>query len=162
MVRESLKTPGFKTKEFLTEVVELVRMQLPPDLQEVHVVGPMGSLVKLHYGNPKVHYEVWVRRRDRVLEAGLHFEGRPEENARYLSELTARHAQAITSLGPKVAPEEWAGSWTRVHQEFPFTKLDEDLLMVVSGRLAQIITTLEPAVRKIASSTTSATPGHPL
>ena len=151
---------GLKTKEFLTEAVELVRMQLPPDLREVQVVGPMGSLVKLHYGDPKVHYEVWVRRRDRVLEAGLHFEGRPEENARYLSELTARHARAIASLGPEVAPEEWAGSWTRVHQEFPFTILDEDLLMVVSGRLAQMVRTLEPAVRKIASSTTGATPSH--
>ena len=152
MVRSGSKTPGLKTKEFLTEVVELVRMQLPPELQEVHVVGPMGSLVKLHYGDPKVHYEVWVRRRDLAVEAGLHFEGNPEANARYLRELTARHAKAITSLGPEVSPEEWVGSWTRVHQEFPFTILDEDLLMVVSGRLAQIITTLQPAVRKIALS----------
>ena len=52
-----------KTKEFLAEAAELVRMQLPPELRDPCLVGPVGTLVKLHYGDPKVHYEVWVRRR---------------------------------------------------------------------------------------------------
>ena len=52
-----------KTREFLVEVVELLRMQLPAPLRGVNVLGPVGSLIKVHYGNPRVHYEVWVRRR---------------------------------------------------------------------------------------------------
>ena len=141
-----------KTKEFLAEVVELVRMQLPAELRDVEVVGPMSSLVKLHYGDPKLHhYEVWVQRRTGQVEIGLHFEGPPESNANYLQGLLDVHPEAIASLGPGVEPEQWTGSWTRVHQHLPLTALDEDLLMVVSGRLAQMIRVLEPEVRDISS-----------
>ena len=90
----------FKTKEFLSEATELIRMHLPADLRDPRIVGPVGSLIKLHYGDPKVHYEVWVRRRAGSIEVGLHFEGTPQENSRYLEELTSRYAHAIASLGP--------------------------------------------------------------
>lgn len=138
-----------KTKEFLAEVVELLRMQLPAPLRGVNVLGPVGSLIKVHYGNPKVHYEVWVRRRHRSIEVGLHFEGEADLNRRYLAELRGRYAQTVASLGPEVQPEEWVRSWTRVHQAIPFSDLDEDTLMVVSGRLSQMIARLEPVVREI-------------
>ena len=105
-----------KTKEFVAETVELVRMLLPPDLRDLQVIGPAGSLVKLHYGDPKVHYEIWVQRRIGAVEVGLHFEGPRESNIRYLEELTGRYSGVIGSLGPNVGPEMWTGSWTRVHQ----------------------------------------------
>ena len=127
-------------------------MHLPPDLMDLHVIGPVGSLVKLHYGNPRVHYEVWVRRGAGTVEVGLHFEGTAERNSRYLAELNGHHASTVASLGPDVETEQWAGSWARVHQVFPFSTLDEDLLMVVSGRLAQMVRVLEPVVREISSS----------
>ena len=38
-------------------------------------MGPTSSLVKLHYQRPTVHYEVWLRRRQKQVELGLHFEG---------------------------------------------------------------------------------------
>ena len=142
----------FKTREFLTEVVELVRMQLPADLKDVQVVGPTGSLIKLHYGDPHLHYEVWVSRRQRVVEVGLHFEGPPEKNSWYLSQLVAGYPEAIESLGPEVVPEEWVRSWTRVHQLVAFDSLDEDLLMVVSGRLNRMVRTLEPAVKELSAT----------
>ena len=141
-----------KTKEFLTEVVELLRMQLPETLRDPQVVGPVGSLIKVHYGDPKVHYEVWVRRQAGSIEVGLHFEGDSGLNARYLSQLTERYASVLASLGPGVEAEEWVRSWTRVHQTLPFSELDEDMLMVVSGRLSQMVSRLEPAVREIAVS----------
>ena len=141
-----------KTKEFLAEAAELVRMQLPPELRDPCLVGPVGTLVKLHYGDPKVHYEVWVRRRIGVIETGLHFEGALEDNLRYLQELTERYHDAILSLGPGVVAERWAGAWARVHQPIPFSALDEDTLMVVAGRLAQMVRVLEPAVRAIADT----------
>ena len=147
-----MRARTLKTKEFLADAVELIRMQLPPALREFQVVGPVASLVKLHYGDPKIHYEVWVRRRMGTVEAGLHFEATPEENSRYLEGLTSKHGHVIACLGPDVQLEEWVRSWTRVHQIFPFSALDEDLLMVVSGRLAQMVRSLEPAVREIAAS----------
>ena len=141
-----------KTKEFLVEVVELLRMQLPAHLRDVNVVGPVGSLIKVHYGNPKVHYEVWVRRKGGSIEVGLHFEGDADLNRRYLSELMGRYSQTVASLGPEVQPEEWVRSWTRVHQAVPFSDLDEDTLLVISGQLSRMVARLEPVVREISGS----------
>ena len=146
-----MRGKAFKTKEFLTEAAELIRTQLPADLRDVQVVGPVTSLVKFHYGNPKIHYEVWVRRRAGTIEVGLHFEAAPEENSRYLEHLISRYTNVIASLGPDVEPEQWTGSWTRVHQVFPYSTLDEDLLMLVSGHTAQMMRVLEPVVRQISS-----------
>ncbi len=143
------KTPGMKTKEFLTEAAELVRAQLPQSLGAPTVSGPVGSLVKLHYGDPKVHYEMWVRKRMGVLETGLHFEGAAEENSRCLEAMRTEFADLVSSLGPEVRAEEWDKSWTRVHRPFAFDSLDEDLLIVVAGSLSQMVRVLEPAVRSI-------------
>ena len=142
----------FKTKQFLTEVAELVRMQLPPEFKGVQLVGPVGSLIKLHYGDPKVHYEIWIRRRLGTIELGLHFEGVAEENLRYLDRLTTEYSSVIKSLGPDVEPERWAGTWSRVHRALPFSTLDEDILMVASGYLTQMVRVLEPAVREISET----------
>ena len=147
-----MKRDTLKTSEFLSEAVELVRMQLPPDLRDLEVMRPVGSLVKLHYRDPKIHYEVWVRRRAGAVEVGLHFESTAETNSRYLKGLTDLHDSVIAPLGPEVEAGGWAASWTRVHRSFPFSRLDEDLLMVVSGCLSQMIGLLEPAVRQISVS----------
>ena len=149
--RSSVAIQSMKTREFLAGVRELVRMQLPANLRDPHIVDSRAPLVKLYYVDPKIHYEVWVRKRDKFIEVGLHFEGLSESNGRYFDELTSRYPQVIGALGPQVEAERWTGSWTRVHQVVPFDILDEDILMVVSGCLAQMIIRLEPVVRKIDS-----------
>ena len=147
-----------KTREFLSEVAQLVRMELPEELRGFQVVGPVGALIKFHYGNPKVHYEVWVQRRTGNVEVGLHFEATPEENSRYLSELILRYPHVVASLGPRVEPEQWTASWTRVHQFVPLTVLDEDLLMEVSSRLSQMVRLLQPVVWQISARGTEVRP----
>ena len=143
------RTPGIKTKEFLTEAAELVRAQLPPSLGTPGVSGPVGSLVKLHFGDPKVHYEIWVRKRMGVVETGLHFEASPQENSRCLEGIRNEYGHLVSSLGPEVKAEEWDKSWTRVHRIFEFDSLDEDLLIIVAGSVSQMVRVLEPAVRSI-------------
>ena len=138
-----------KTKEFLTEAAELVRAQLPQSLGAPAVSRPVGSLVKLHYGDPKVHYEMWVRKRMGILETGLHFEGAAEENSRCLEAMRTEYADLISSLGPEVRAEEWDKGWTRVHHTFAFDSLDEDLLIIVAGSVSHMVRVLEPAVRSI-------------
>ena len=49
---------SMKSREFLELLPDLVRQQLPPGLEGFQVIGPTGSLVKLHYHRPTVHYEV--------------------------------------------------------------------------------------------------------
>jgi hypothetical protein len=135
-------------RQFLSEVVEVVRLQLPRDLRDFQVVGPVFSLVKFHYGDPKVHYEAWVQRRAGIVEVGLHFEGEPAGNTRCLDSLVKRHRDALASLGPDAEPERWTDEWTRIHVTLPLAALDEEMLFEVATRLAKMITILEPAVRK--------------
>jgi len=142
------------TRHFLSEVVELVRVQLPRDLREFQTIGPMFTMVKLHYGNPKVHYEVWVQRKLGIVEVGMHFEAAPEDNARYLDAIMKRHSAVLASLGPEVEAERWTESWTRVHRTVPLTRLDEEMLFEVATCLSRMMAALQPLVARLADGTT--------
>ena len=143
-----------KTQEFLREIPELVRTQLPVDLQDFHTVGPMGSLMKVHYGTPAVHYEVWLHRRRKAVELGLHFESDAATNSRYLKGLQARMDEIRERLGVSVKAERWDRSWTRVHESLPLEPLEEEFLMEVSARLTGMISLLEPMQRRLADNDT--------
>ena len=138
---------SMKTQEFLRQIPELLFSQLPPELQDFHTIGPMGSLTKFHYGDHHIHYEVWVQRRIGKVEVGLHFEGNPATNSIYLESISRRFDEIYAALGPSVEPEQWTQSWTRIHQSLPLELLEEDFLVEVTSRLAHLIRVLEPIVR---------------
>ena len=135
-------TASMKPGEFLDLLPDLVRQQLPPELEDFQVMGPTGSLVKLHYQRPTVHYEVWIRRRLNQVELGLHFEGDRDSNLRSLELLSQRSEDIRASLGPGVEP--WDKGWTRVHETLPWEPLGDDFLVEVSLKLSGMIRTLEP------------------
>ena len=139
---------AMKVKEFLGEVVELVRMQVAREYKDFHTLGPRTSLIKLHFGDPRFHYEIWVQRRRGIVELGLHFEGRPEENAGYLERLSARSTEIRSGLGKGVEAEQWTPRWTRVHRTVPLEPLNEDFLWEVASQTSKMITVLEPMVRE--------------
>ena len=136
--------PGMSSRHFLSEMLELLRMQLPLELKDFQSAGPWHGLIKVHYGDPSAHYEVWIRRRNRQIELGLHFEGPAQQNSQYLESLMARIPEIQAQLGPSVEPEQWTASWTRVHETIPLPDLDEDFLMQLSSRLSRYIRVLEP------------------
>lgn len=135
-------------RDFLSEVVEFARAQLRSELRNAFIVGPMASLIKLHYGDAAVHYEVWVQRRSRVIEVGLHFEGTRERNTAYLQALETQSQPIRAALGQSIEFEHWTGAWTRIHEHIQLEALDSDMLVLVGYRLARMITVLEPMVRK--------------
>ena len=142
-----MNTGQMRTRDFLHILPDLVRQQLPPELNEFHVVGPTMSLVKLHFGDPRIHYEVWVQKRMREIELGLHFEGDPGVNSSYL-ELLSHHSDAIRSaLGQGVETEQWVKSWTRVHEILPLEPLTDDFLIELSFKLSRMMSILEPLLR---------------
>ena len=136
-----------KTREFLENLPDLVRQQLPPELGGFEVMGPAASLVKLHYGQASVHYEVWVRRRQRQVEVALHFEGGRESNLRGLELLRDRSEDISASLGPDVRLEEWDKGWTRAYEALPLEPLTDDFLIEVSFSLSGMMRVLEPLLR---------------
>ena len=135
---------GMKPREFLELLPDLVRQQLPPELEDFEVMGPTGSLVKLHYQRPTVHYEVWLRRRQKQVELGFHFEGDRDSNHRSLELLSQRSEDIRASLGPGVAVEPWDKGWTRVHETLPWEPLGDDFLVEVSSKISGMIQMLEP------------------
>ena len=135
---------SMKPREFLDLLPDLVRQQVPPDLNGFQVIGPTGSLVKLHYQRPTVHYEVWLRRRQKQVELGLHFEGDRDSNLRSLELLSQRSEDIRASLGPGVEVAPWDKGWTRVHETLPWEPLGDDFLVEVSLKLSGMIWTLEP------------------
>lgn len=137
-----------RTRDFLSEVVEFARAQLPSEFRNACIVGPMASLVKLHFGDATVHYEVWVQRRSRIIEVGLHFEGTRERNTTYLQALETQSHPIRAALGQSIEFEHWTGSWTRIHEHIQLEALDSDMLVLVGYRLARMIAVLEPMVRK--------------
>jgi hypothetical protein len=148
-----------KTQEFLRQIPELLRSQLPPELQDFHTLGPMGSLIKFHYGDSHIHYEVWVQRRIKQVEVGLHFESNAATNSMYLEGMSRHLADIHSVLGSTVEPEQWTPSWTRVHQTLPLEALEEDFLMEVTSRMSRLVRVLEPVVRMETNMVLSKAPG---
>jgi hypothetical protein len=136
-----------KTREFLQLLPDLVRQQLPAELKEFQVTGSTMSLVKLHYGDPSIHYEVWIQRRKGELELGLHFEGDPVTNYHYLRLLNQYLREIQSALGKEVEVEEWARSWTRAHQTLPLQPMTDDFLVEVAVKLSATMKTLEPLMK---------------
>ena len=138
-----------QTREFLEALVELVRQQLSPELRDFQVTASPMSLVKLHYGRPTIHYEVWVQKRRGEVELGLHFEGDAESNRRHLELLSRRRDAIRSALGPGVDAEPWDRGWTRVHETVPLEPLNDDFLIELSFKLSAMIRTLEPMLRAV-------------
>ena len=136
-----------KTKEFLETLTDLVRQQLPPDLQDFQVHPRVSSLTKFYYGRASVHYEVWIQKRRGIVEMGLHFEGDPESNFRYLEQITGFSEELTSSLGDGIEIQQWDKGWSRVHETIPLEPLSDDFLVEVSLKLSSMVRTLEPLVR---------------
>ena len=141
-----------RPEEFLSAVRERAAAQLPPDLRGWRARIMYASL-QAHYGNPRVHYEVWLVRKTGRVEIGLHFEADQESNREWAGHL-AGHADTLrAAIGPAVELEEWTASWTRLHETLPLGPLDDQLCDDVAGRLATIVTTTQPLLAETDANT---------
>ncbi len=62
-----------RVNEFLHLVVDKTRRQLPARLTGFRTRYRF-TLVQLYYEKRTIHFEVWVRGKERLIEIGLHFE----------------------------------------------------------------------------------------
>ena len=139
---------------FLMHVHDTLAERLPKPLRR-YKWRVRSSLLQVYFGEPAVHYEVWVQRKTGTIEVGLHFEGEREENYRWAETLAARAPEILGELGPSVELEEWTQRWTRLHESRPFgggdgwkpsRDLSEELAEEIGERLARFIEVLEPIV----------------
>ncbi len=139
-------------QSFVLRVYDALKPRLPKRLQR-HQWRARPSLLQVYFESPAVHYEVWVQRKTRSLEVGLHFEGEREANYRWAGALAPRAMEIQAQLGPGVELEEWTQKWTRLHETLPVPgnastpvnrDLTDDLVAQVAERLARFIEVMEP------------------
>jgi hypothetical protein len=137
-------TRAMKIRDFLGLVYDKLPERLPPDLRD-HQCRIRWSLLQISFEKPSIHYEVWVQRRARQIELGLHFEGDREESYAWAERLAPRVIEVKAQLGDGAELEEWTPKWTRLHETVHMeTDLSEPLAGKIAARLARYIEVLEP------------------
>ncbi len=144
-----------RVHDFLDGLAEATRALLPDELRDFdHRL--QGALLKLHYGDPTQHYEVWLRRSAGLVELGLHFESRDRDrNARLLEWFAEEIVWIKAALDERTEAEPWDRGWTRVHRVLPLRSLDEPFQRNLAEQLARTIELLEPLRREAAESLTA-------
>jgi hypothetical protein len=134
-----------RVNEFLHLVAETARSQVPSNRRGFRTRTRF-TLIQIYFVKRTIHYEVWVRGKDRFIEIGLHFESDRETNTALLDYFrqTPRAFEIKDTLGEAVELEQWTESWARVHQLLRYEKLDEATAAAVAKRLGLMIVTLQP------------------
>ena len=135
-----------RLQQFQVSVVEQTKKQLPRALQKFQARAHF-TLFKLYYDNSKIHYEVWVRGKEHLIEIGLHFESDQSTNAQLLAYFNESTIEIHAILGPRIEIEQWTNSWSRVHEVVPYQTLDAELVKMVARKLSQMIVLLEPMLK---------------
>ena len=136
---------GLTRRDFFADVVDDLRRLLPLDLAAFQHRAGM-NLLKVHYGNERVHYEVWTDGQRGQIEVGLHFEDGPLSTAAYLAFFDAQIVELKHELGPQVELERWTPSWGHLYELHPLGRLDQTAVDRVGRRLAAFVLTLQPLV----------------
>jgi hypothetical protein len=139
--------------ELLRAIPPATQAKLPKALQGFKVAR-RSWLVQLYYDDPLVHYEVvtlGVKRRQ--LEIGLHFESRNSATNEQLLDGFMQYLFEIKAeLGDGFEAEMWDKGWTKVYETIPMETFDDAYVDRVAGRLAQVITVLQPILEHLIDS----------
>lgn len=135
-------------RDFFHDVVEAVRPLLPESLRGFHSYTTR-NLLKLSYGQSRIHYEVWANARDRHIEIGLHFEDGPDSTEALIRYLDANILEIKHELGAGFELERWTNSWGHLFQLMPYQPLTDDLTRQISITLAHLISLLQPMLHEL-------------
>ncbi|HEY7035322.1 MAG TPA: hypothetical protein VH482_28545 [Thermomicrobiales bacterium] len=136
-------------RAFFDRVVTGVRRDVAPELNGFRA-NAYGHLLKIHYDNERVHFEVWPDSHRGRIEIGLHFEDGPVSTAAYLRYFDARIVELKHLLGTEVELERWTVSWGHFYYLVPLAPFDLAKANRVAKLLASLIDVLEPLVRQAA------------
>ena len=136
---------GLPRREFFAAVVERLPALLPEALSPFQHRAA-SNLLKLHYGNDRIHFEVWTDGIRGQIEIGLHFEDGPVSTAAYLTFFDDRIVELKHELGTQLELERWTPSWGHLCELLPLGRLDQAAAARVARRLAALIEALHPLV----------------
>lgn len=129
--------------DFFQALASSLAQRLPGPMKEFHAVRGPGRLLKIHYGHPETHFEVWHHRAVGRLEVGLHFEGPSGLNSAGHAFFRTRIVEIKSAL-PRAELEPWDRGWARLYETAPAPELSERTLGLAVERLAAYATVLQP------------------
>jgi hypothetical protein len=132
--------------DFFTGFRARLKASLPADLCKFNSARGRGRLLKVHYGNPDFHYEVWHHTGVGRLEIGLHFEGERQHNAEAYDFFRARMVEVKARL-PRAELEPWDRGWVRLYETVPAAQLDGDAVDRGAALMGAYISALEPLLQ---------------
>jgi hypothetical protein len=149
-VQKTLAAPGAMTRRrFFDDVVGQLRPDLAAELGGFRY-SANSWLLKVYFGNERIHYEVWPDSQRGHVEVGLHFEDGPASTAAYLAYFDARIVEIKHSLGTRVELERWTVSWGHLFETVPLVPLDRPFARQIAGLLAAQISLLQPMIEEAA------------
>jgi hypothetical protein len=129
--------------DFFAGLRKGLKAKLPPDLRQFHSIRGRGRLMKVHFGEPAYHFEVWHHTGAGRLEVGLHFEASAAENESAFDFFRARIVEVKAGL-PRAELEPWDRGWSRLYETFPAARLDTEALEHAIDLTVEYVVTLQP------------------
>lgn len=143
--RASRANAALTRRDFFDVVVAAVRESVSEEHAKFrYSANP--TLLKIDFGNHRVHYEVWPDTARNHVEIGLHFEDGPVSAAAYLAYFDARIVEIKHLLGVAIELERWTVTWGHLYETVALVRLDRAFARVVADRLAAQIDLLQPMV----------------
>ncbi|HRA46848.1 MAG TPA: hypothetical protein PK819_02130 [Thermomicrobiales bacterium] len=132
-------------RKFFAGIASACRASLGPDLATFHNSGTF-NLMKLWYGEQRIHYEVVLDQNINCIEIGLHFEDGPASTIAYLNLLDHHILELKETLGHQTELERWTLSWGRIYELHPLEPLTPAVTAQCAKRLTLYISTLQPLI----------------
>ena len=104
----------------------------------------MWTILQFYWDNPAAHFELQPQPSRSLIEVGLHFEGKPEQNEAWAARVAAHTGEIQSVLSGAWELEEWTASWRRIHRVYRFEHLTGQLGREVAAEWAKAITLLWP------------------
>ncbi|MCA9858392.1 MAG: hypothetical protein KC438_01650 [Thermomicrobiales bacterium] len=155
----SSKAPTYNRSAFFDDIIQYLRAELPPELREFKV-RQTSYLVKLFYGNERVHFEVWVDPVRAQIEIGLDFEDGAESTAAYLSFFDQRIVEIKELTGPDLELERWTRTWGHFVEVYPIAPIDRERARTIAERMVVFMSVLQPLIEEAAVPPSDWTPSN--
>ncbi len=137
-----------QARQFLFLAEELA-MQRLPEPQRPPERNVMWTILQLHYGDPRLHFELQPRPARNDIELGLHFESSAELNEARALVIANGRGRIESTLGEPWELEEWTASWRRLHRTFRAESLTRTLAAEVAAEFAALITCTGDLARRM-------------
>jgi hypothetical protein len=137
--------------DFFNALRKDLKQRLPAPLRSFRTTRGRGRLMKIHFGEPAFHYEVWHHAGAGRLEIGLHFEASTVENQAAFDFFRSRMVEVKAGL-PRAELEPWDRGWSRLYETFVAARLDDQVLDQAVECVSEYVVTLQPMLEQFLRS----------